>query len=327
MSAEGEFDFIARRLAPLSEGAPGAASLQDDGALVDMDAGETLAVTTDTLIEGRHFPDGGDACLAAQKVLRVNLSDLAAMGARPFGYFLNVSWPEGGAGDRTAAFVEGLAADQARFGVRLLGGDTTRGPGPWMIAVTALGRRPAGVSLRRNAARTGDSLVATGTIGDAGLGLRALQGDMLGAQPGARRWLEQRSLRPTPRLDAVPAMRRHARAAIDVSDGLLADARHLAVNSRLRLDIALDAMAVSEAAAAWIATQDDEAAARLCLAASGDDYELLLATPRPEALIAELAEAGLQAGVIGRFSRGPGAVHLTFRSEPVAPERWGFTHF
>ncbi len=327
MSDEGEFDIIARRLAPLSAGAPGAAALSDDGALVDLDPGETLAVTADTLIEGRHFPEGCEARLAARKALRVNLSDLAAMGSRPFGYFLNITWPPGGASARAAGFVDGLREDQARFGVRLLGGDTTCGPGPWAIAITALGRRPAGLALRRNGARPGDALVATGTFGDAGLGLRMLQGEDLGLDAKARAFLESRSLTPVPRLEALAAMRRHARAAIDVSDGLLADARHLALGSDLHLDIALEALAVSGPAAAWLAGQDDEAAGRLQLASSGDDYELLLAAPRPEALIAELAQAGLEAGVIGRFSAGPGAVSVTWRSTRLAPEVWGFTHF
>jgi len=327
MSGEGEFEFIARHLAPLSAGAPGAANLTDDGALIDLAPGETLAVTTDTLIEGRHFPEGGDPQLAARKALRVNLSDLAAMGARPFGYCLNIAWPGEGASARAEPFVRGLLADQERYGVRLMGGDTTRGPGPWTIAVTAFGRRPAGVSLRRAGARPGDSLVVTGTVGDAVLGLEVLQGGDLGLSSDDAAYLVARSLTPEPRLVAIPAMRRHAGAAIDVSDGLLADARHLAIQSALRVDIDLGSVPASAPAQAWMAKQRDEAAARLKLAAGGDDYELLLATAKPEPLIAELAGAGLPATVIGRFEKGAPQVTVRLNGTELTPDSWGFTHF
>lgn len=327
MSGEGEFEFIARRLAPLSEGAPGAAGLTDDGALIDLDPGETLAVTTDTLIEGRHFPEDGDPERAARKALRVNLSDLAAMGARPFGYCLNIVWPQEGASARAEAFVRGLQADQDRFGVRLLGGDTTRGPGPWTLAVTAFGRRPAGLSLRRGGARAGDSLVVTGSIGDAALGLEILQGGEFGLSGDEAAWLIARSLTPEPRLEAIPAMGRHARAAIDVSDGLLADARHLAIESGLHLSVDLAAIPASAPAQSWLARQDDQAAARLKLATGGDDYELLLATQRPALLIAELAEAGLAAAEIGKFDVRRAGVTVRHDGVVVTPDAWGFTHF
>ena len=326
MSAAGEFDFIARRLAPLSRGAPGAAGLADDGALIDLDPGETLAVTADTLIEGRHFPADGDPALAARKALRANLSDLAAMGAQPFGYLLNIIWPEAGVQSRADAMVAGLQADQDRFGIRLLGGDTTRGPGPWSLAVTMFGRRPAGVSLRRGGARAGDALVVAGVIGDAGLGLKSLQGGVLGLDSEACAMLERRSLLPEPCLGALPAMRRHAHAAIDVSDGLLADARHLAQTSKLALMIDLERVPHSMAALRWIAAQPDEAAARLELAAAGDDYALLMATPEPSILISELAAAGLAGAVAGRFDAGSG-VDVRFEGRGLSPEVWGFTHF
>lgn len=326
MSGSGEFDFIADRLAPLSRGAPGAAGLSDDGALVDLDPGETLAVTADTLIEGRHFPSGGDPALAAQKALRANLSDLAAMGAQPFGYLLSIIWPEDGVEARADGLIQGLQADQDRFGIRLIGGDTTRGPGPWSLAVTLLGRRPAGLSLRRGGARAGDHLVVVGVIGDAGLGLKSLQGEALGLDAEARQALEMRSLRPEPLLGAIPAMRRHAHAAIDVSDGLLADARHLAKTSNLALTIDLERTPHSMAALRWIAAQADEAGARLDLASAGDDYALLLASPEPSILISELAAAGLAGAVAGRFEAGSG-VEVRLEDRALVPERWGFTHF
>lgn len=301
--------------------------MTDDGALIDLGPSETLAVTADTLIEGRHFPMGAEAGLAARKALRTNLSDLAAMGARPFGYVLNIVWPEERAASRIEAFAAGLALDQAEFGVRLLGGDTTRSPGPWTISVTAFGRRPSGLALRRSGVRAGDHLVATGHIGDACLGLKALQGAQLALAAELIEHLKRRSNLPEPRLQALPAMRRHASAAIDVSDGLLADARHLAVQSRLALELDLALMPVSQAAAAWLGTLNDEVAGRLELAAGGDDYELLLATADPAALIAELAEVQIPAIELGRFTSGPGTVSVYHEGRPITPQAWGFTHF
>lgn len=327
MSKSGEFAFIAQRLAPLSRGAPGAAGLRDDGALIDLDPGETLAVTADTLIEGRHFPDRCDPELAAQKALRVNLSDLAAMGARPFGYVLNIIWPAGAMETRAEGFVEGLAADQTRFGVRLIGGDTTSGPGPWSLSITAFGRRPAGLSLRRSAARPGDALVATGVIGDAHLGLKSLSGELVGVDAAARAQLERRSLSPWPRLEALAAVRAHARAVIDVSDGVLADARHLAEESHLRLELDLEALPVSKAAGMWLGAQAEPQAAWLELAGGGDDYELLIAAPDPNALIAALARVDIPACVIGRFTDDEAGVDVRFKGRSLQPERWGFTHF
>lgn len=327
MSAESEFDFIARWLAPLSHGAPGAAGLADDGALIDLDAGETLAVTTDTLIEGRHFPVSADPKLAAQKALRANLSDLAAMGATPSAYCLNVVWPQDGAGARVEPFISGLREDQEQYGICLIGGDTTRGSGPWVISITAFGRRPVGLNLRRSGARAGDVLIATGTIGDAALGLRALNGEPLGALEDESSYLVGRSLKPEPRLDAVQAMRRHAHAAIDVSDGLLADARHLAVQSGLRLALNLESIPLSAAARTWLESQPQQCQAFLALACGGDDYELLISTARGDALVAELAAVGVPAVEVGRFEPGSPGVQVRFQGEQVTPGVWGFTHF
>ena len=327
MSGQGEFEFIARRLAPLSIGGAGSAGLTDDGALLDLSPGETLAVSADTLIQGRHFHMEEDPGLVARKALRVNLSDLAAMGARPFAYMLNIVWPGEGAAGRAERFCAGLARDQAEFGVRLIGGDTTRAEAPWTIAVTAFGRRPAGLSLRRAGARAGDALVVTGTIGDAGLGLMILEGRYT-PEDVARRALLERHQLPSPRLAALPALRRHARAAIDISDGLLADCGHLAKASDLTVALDLGAAPLSPAASAWLRDQADAAAGLMQLASSGDDYELALATGSPEALICALGEAGIAARAVGQFEeRGPESLRIEREGRVIRPERLGFTHF
>lgn len=328
MSGPDEFEFIRSRLAPLSQGEPGAALLCDDAATISVSAGHDLVVTTDVLVEGRHFPFGEDPALAARKALRVNLSDLAAMGARPRAYLTSVVWPEDGFEARADGFVKGLEVDQACYGVTLIGGDTTSGPGPWTLAVTALGEAPTGAALRRTGARPGDALLVSGTIGDAGLGLQLTTGALTLADPAHVTHVLNRLRLPEPRIAAGQALRGLASAAIDVSDGLLADARHLAEASACGLEIELGDLPLSEAACGWLDKLEDAEAGRLALAAAGDDYELAFAAPahQVQACIEACAASGVSARPIGRFTAASG-IDVRIDGAPVVPERWGFTHF
>lgn len=327
MSGGGEFDYIARRLAPLSAGFTGAAGLKDDGAVIAPAPGHELAVTSDSLISGVHFPDDEDPALVAAKALRANLSDLAAMGARARAYMLNVSWPKDADDALRECFADGLAEEQARFGVHLMGGDTTSSPGPWMITITAFGELPIGSTVRRSGAQPGDLAVVTGIIGDAWLGLQARLGARDPLDSPHEDYLAQRFTRPEPRLSLAAAMRDHAHAAIDVSDGLLADFEHIARASGLRLTLTLEDIPLSTAALAWLQGQPDPKQARLELAAGGDDYELALAVP-PHALEAlRAAAAPLALTVAGRFSEGPANLHVTWQGDPVELTKTGFTHF
>lgn len=327
MSGGGEFDYIARRLAPLSAGFPGAAGLNDDGAVIAPAPGHELAVTSDTLIIGVHFPADEDPALVAAKALRVNLSDLAAMGAQARAYMLNVVWPKDADDALRERFADGLATEQALFGVHLMGGDTTSSPGPWMITITAFGELPVGGAVRRSGAQPGDLAVVTGTIGDAFLGLQARLGARARLDTAHEEFLAQRFARPEPRLVLADALKHHARAAIDVSDGLLADFDHIAQASGLGLVLALEDIPLSPAASAWLARQADVKQARLDLASGGDDYELALAVP-PDQIKALRAAAGpLDLTVVGRFSEGPATLHVTWKGEPVALTKMGFTHF
>jgi thiamine-monophosphate kinase len=327
VSSGGEFDYIARRLAPLSAGFPGAAGLKDDGAVIAPAPGHELAVTSDTLISGVHFPADEDPTLVAAKALRVNLSDLAAMGARARAYMLNVSWPKDADDALRERFADGLATEQALFGVHLMGGDTTSSPGPWMVTITAFGELPVGAAVRRSGAQPGDLAVVTGTIGDAFLGLQARLGTRERLDAAYEDFLAQRFTRPEPRLSLAAAIRDHAHAAIDVSDGLLADLDHIAQESGLSLVVALEDLPFSPAASAWLAGQADAQQARLDLASGGDDYELALAVA-PDRIKALRAAAGpLGLTVVGRFSEGPATLHVTWKGEPVALTKMGFTHF
>lgn len=327
----GEFDYIRSQLAPLSAEAYGAAGLTDDGAILDLGPGERLAVTADTVIESYHFPKGEDPALAARKALRVNLSDLAAMGAQPFAYTTSVVWPHGEIQSKADGFVSGLAQDQEEFGVRLIGGDTTRANAPWTISITAFGRIPTGQSLRRNRARAGDLLVVTGTIGDSGLGLGLIQDEWNCTDPVQADFLIDRYRLPQPRIEAGKASLRFANAAIDISDGILSEARHLAIESGLSASIDLDKLPVSEAAQTWLMQQPDRQNALVELATHGDDYELVVAVPPDRfELLAEICKrASIQISVLGQLGvvEATEPLQVLVGGAAIVPEKLGFTHF
>jgi thiamine-monophosphate kinase len=331
MSGSGEFDYIRTRLAPLSLGLPGAAALTDDGAILTPPEGCEWAVTADTLIEGRHFPHDEDPALAARKALRANLSDLAAMGADPHAYMACVVWPEAGREARMSGFADGLALDQDNFGVHLAGGDTTSAPGPWMISITAFGAVPKGQAVRRSSAQPGDQVLVTGTIGDAGLGLKARQGGYAPSEADAK-FLAQRFTLPEPRCALSGLVRQYAHAAIDVSDGLLADARHIAEASQCTVELNLDAIPLSDPARHWLAQQPDQLQALLELASSGDDYELVLTVSADAApdFIAAARRLGVEVTCMGEVtSRRDSDGDLIVRADgaPITPSSFGFTHF
>ncbi|WP_068876966.1 MULTISPECIES: thiamine-phosphate kinase [unclassified Phenylobacterium] len=266
-----EFGEIARLFRPLTRGAPGAFELRDDAAVIPQRPGFDLVVTKDAIVEGVHFPQGEAPELVARKLVRVNVSDLAAKAAEPFAAFLAVAWPQGFADRDRELFAMGLAADLEAFGIDLLGGDTVTTPGPFTCTLTAMGWVPAGRMVRRAGARPGDKLLVSGTIGDAALGLAAVKGQI--EDPDGR--LAYRYRMPEPRVDLRETLRRHATAAADVSDGLVADARHIAEASRVGLLIELDRLPLSGAAATWLERQADVGASLLRLGTGGDDYEVV----------------------------------------------------
>jgi thiamine-monophosphate kinase len=277
MAGGDEFSEIARLFRPLTGGAAGAFDLLDDAAVVPQRPGFDLVVTKDAIVAGVHFPQDERPDLIARKLVRVNLSDLAAKAAEPFGCFLAVAWPRAFGPDERAAFAAGLGRDLQTFGVALLGGDTVSTPGPFMASLTALGWVPEGRMVRRAGARVGDLLAVSGTIGDAALGLAAVRGEIV--DPDG--WLAGRYRLPTPRLDLRQALRAHAHAAADVSDGLIADASHIGEAGGVGMRIDLEALPLSPAARGWLDAQPDRAAALTRLAAGGDDYEVVAAFAGP----------------------------------------------
>ncbi|WP_417518849.1 thiamine-phosphate kinase [Minwuia sp.] len=317
MSGFGEFEFIADLLAPLAGDT--AFNLTDDAALLPrLGHGEAWTVTKDAMVEGVHFLPDDPADLIARKLLRVNLSDLAAMGARPAGYMLSLSLDRTKGRDWLASFCAGLAEDQRTFVISLFGGDTTSTPGPASFSLTAFGAVRRGAELRRNGAQPGDRVFVSGTLGDAALGLRVLQQQAVVSDQDAD-YLGGRYRLPQPRVALGQALVGRASACLDVSDGLLADLGHIAKHSAVGIEIDLAAVPVSDATRRLIGADPDLAHIALN---GGDDYELAFTLPAG----AGLPEAAVQVTQIGRVIDGAG-VKVMRDGQPVTVNRPGWRHF
>ncbi|MEZ5921692.1 MAG: thiamine-phosphate kinase [Parvularculaceae bacterium] len=324
----GEFDIIARYFAPLSKPDDGSFGLRDDAALL---TNGDLVVTKDVLVEDVHFRKKDAKSLVARKALRVNLSDLAAKGARPIGYFLGCVWPSNVKEADIEAFAEGLRTDQDAYKISLLGGDTTRHQAkgaPLIISVTMIGQPGSAGLIRRSGASAGDDVYVTGSIGDAGLGLSLLEGEFK-TDAAAKKYLTGRYQLPAPRLSFGGALNGLASAAIDISDGLLADADHIAAASGVRLDVEAARIPLSAAAKNWAEADGamDEAIAELC--AFGDDYEILFTAPAVRRRSIEMASQVTKTPVarIGSVARGEGVRLIDENGGEIDFDDAGFDHF
>ncbi|MDZ3837287.1 MAG: thiamine-phosphate kinase [Rhodospirillales bacterium] len=317
----GEFELIARFFAPLAAGRPGALGLLDDAALIEERPGWSLVATTDTIVAGVHFPVDAAPADVACRLLGVNLSDLAAMGAEPAAYLLALGLPQGWRDAEAESWLEGfaggLAAGQREHTIALVGGDTVASPGPLTLTLTALGHVEAGQALLRSGARPGERVYVSGSIGDAALGLRLLEGRLAGLGAAERAFLLDRYRRPRPRLALGRRLCRLAGAAADVSDGLVADLGHICTASGVGARIDAERVPLSEAAAAAIGS--DPALLALALT-GGDDYELVFtAGPSRDAEVAALAgELELPLTAIGEIVGLPSGGGM-----PVMVERRG----
>ena len=322
-----EFELIARYFAPLAAGQPGALGLKDDAALIEVRPGCQLVVTADALVAGVHFFADDAPDLIARKMLRVNLSDLAAMGSTPVGYVMTLALPPAIDEPWLAAFVAGLAADQAAFEIGLLGGDTSTTPGPLTLSLTAFGEVRRGRELRRSGARPGDLVLVSGTIGDGALGLLVRHGGLAQLTAAHRASLVDRYLLPQPRVALGSALAEEglAHAAIDVSDGLVADLGHICAASGCTAAVDAADVPLSLAAAAALAA---EPALRETILTGGDDYELLI-TAAPEAG-ARMNDIGSRLGVpltrVGRIAHGAGVRVLDAAGRELSFARTGYRH-
>jgi len=300
-----EFDLIARYFAPLAAGAPGALGLTDDAAIVDLPEGMRLVAAADALVAGIHFLADDPPGDIAAKIVRVNLSDLAAMGARPVGMLLTAVFPRDVSAEWLEGFSKGLKADIDAFASPLIGGDTVAGDGPLTLSLTALGAVPSDKVLTRAGAKVGDDIYVSGTIGDGALGLEVLGGRLAGLAPEDRDYLIGRYRLPRPRLDLGHRLLDLAHAAIDVSDGLIADLGHICACSGTGARIRSESVPLSGAARAAVT---EDAALWPKILGGGDDYELLFTVPTgQEAAIGEIAlDLGLDLSRIGEITEGKG---------------------
>lgn len=317
-----EFQIIADYFAPLASGAAGAFGLGDDAASYVPTPGKELVLTVDAIVEGVHFLATDPAADVARKLLRVNLSDLAAKGATPRGYLLTTAWTAATPVEWIAGFARGLAEDQSVFGLSLWGGDTVATPGPLSFTLTAIGEVEQGKMIRRSGGEIGDDLWVTGTIGDGALGLLVA----LGKMPASPELLIRYRV-PQPRVAFGPKLVGLAHASLDVSDGLMADLGHLCQQSGTGARIDVASLPLS-------------AAARMCLKnapdlietimTGGDDYELLFsAAPDAVSAIDSVAnQSGVQATRIGKLvSAGEGVNAFDTRGSALSFKRTGFRHF
>jgi thiamine-monophosphate kinase len=320
--------LIARYFRPLAT-ASGALGLIDDAAALTPPPGCDLVLTTDGVIAGVHFFPEDPPEAVARKVLRMNLSDLAAKGAKPLGFLLSLALPADADDTWLSAFAAGLGDDAAHYGCPLFGGDTDHTPGLASVSIAAFGAVPQGKMVRRSTAKPGDCIVVTGTIGDAALGVKLRRDRGL-----ARRWhlgkaatahLEQRYLLPQPRNALAAAVLLYASAAIDISDGLAGDAAKLCRASSVTAKIDVARVPLSDAARAAIAA---EPALLETALTGGDDYEIALTLPPDQ--LAEFEAAARAASVavteIGRVEAGEGARFMR-EGKALTFARASYSHF
>jgi thiamine-monophosphate kinase len=308
-SLSAEDRLIARHFKPLARH-PGAFGLVDDAAVLAVPPGHEVVLKTDAIVGGVHFFADDPADAVARKALRVNLSDLAAKGAKPAGFLLSLVIPRSIDDKWLKLFARGLGADARRYGCPLFGGDTDHTPGPATISIAAFGTLPAGTMVRRSGARVGDRVIVTGTIGDAALGLKLRQD-----RGAARRWkldaamrrhLAARYLVPDPRNALAEALRRHASAAMDISDGLVGDFGKLCRASGVAADIEVAWVPLSKAGRAACAAEPKLIETALT---GGDDFEVVATIPpgKLSGFRAAAKRAGVPVTEIGRIAAGSGA--------------------
>lgn len=307
-----EFALIDEYLAPLAS-RPGALGLADDAALIDAPPGQTLVASADALVAGVHFREREAPDTIAARALRTNLSDLAAMGAEPHGYLLTLALPDGVDAGWMRAFASRLARDQAAFSVALLGGDTVATPGPLTVSLTVLGFAEPGRLLHRSGARPGDAVCVSGAVGDAALAL---------ALPDAPEALWRRFRVPEPRIALGRALAGTATAAIDISDGLVADLGHVCAASGVGARVDAASAPLSAAARDCLRRSPELIETVLC---GGDDYELLFALP--PARLDLLGALPAPACRIGVFTEGEGVTVLDATGAPLAFAASGWRHF
>lgn len=324
----GEDSLIQTYFAPLTSAFSGAYGLKEDCAALTPEPGHDLVLTTDAISEGIHFRPGDAPEDIAWRSVAVNVSDLAAKGARPIGYLLSLAFPELPDRDWLKRFTNGLREAQDQFGIVLMGGDTDRRPGsPLSATVMAVGSVPQGCMIRRGTARPGDLIYVSGTLGDAAIGLRvSASAPVTGLADDDRAFLEKRYLRPQPRVALRNALLAHARAAMDISDGLAKDLGRLCNASQLGAEILSASLPLSDPARRAIELHPELANLPL---AGGDDYEILAAIAPGQASAFEAAAQSVSIPVtrIGILRPEPGVRIFDADGKLISLRQSGYDHF
>ncbi len=323
-----EFGLIETYFAPIA--GPAGLGLKDDAALLHVPAGHDLVTTVDAIVEGVHFLKSDPPDTIGWKALGVNVSDLAAKGAEPLGFLLTLALPKEIDADWLAAFADGLGRAAGLWSCPLIGGDTVKMPGPLTLSITAFGAVPKGTMLRRSGAQPGDVLAVTGTIGDAALGLPLAMGKTpdwaASIKAEDRAYLTDRYRRPRPRIALATILREEARAAMDVSDGLLGDAAKLLAASGC--GARLEATCVPLSDAARHALKADPSCLQAVLT-GGDDYEILCAVPPAhwDRLSARAAALAIPLTRIGTVTDTKGEIAVLGPDGPLHFSSLAFNHF
>lgn len=319
-----EFTLIDELLAPLA--GPEGLGLKDDAAVLSPRAGHDLVFTKDTIAEGRHYLPDDPPETVAKKLLRVNLSDLAAKGATPLGYLLSTAWSSETSFEWMKQFVAGLREDQSEFGLHLWGGDTIKTSGPSVFSLTGIGEVPTGQMVTRSGAQVGDELWVTGTIGDAALGLKAAQGQLRALSDGDRDILIEGYRVPEPPVAFGSKLPEIASAAIDVSDGLLADLAHLCEQSSVGACIEKRNIPLSEVVNKCLEIDNQQ---WQLVSGGGDDYQILFTAPveKKEQVLELAGGEGVRVSRLGVIAKETGVVLLDEAGQPIDAVPAGFTHF
>lgn len=314
-----EFDIIAKYFSPLS--GPEGLGLLDDAALLKPSAGYDLVITKDMLVENVHFRSEDSPEHVAMKALGVNLSDLAAKGAKPGSYFLGLALPEGVSGNWLASFAGGLQASQEKHGISLAGGDTVKSEAGLMVSITAVGEVPEGQMLRRSGSKAGDLVCVTGTLGDSAFGLKVLQQKIDGYEA-----LVKRYLCPEPRLTFGGQIFGLAHASADVSDGLLADLGHICTASETGAVINFDKLPLSNEGERLLQSYPDW---QQLVYSGGDDYELVFTVDADcMSRVQQISQdTGIDITVIGHITAESGVRLVDQDGKMLHVKEQGYQHF
>ncbi len=321
-----EFDLIEKYFLPLTGGFPGALGLKDDAAIIESDPEYSFIVTKDAIVENVHFLKFDPALTIGQKLMGVNLSDLAAMGALPYAYFLSVILPKSTSENWVKEFCAGIKIAIGKYGGVVSGGDSVRHDGPITLSLTAIGKVKKGRALKRSGAKCGDLIFVSGSIGSAYLGLQILQGKLSLKNKSLERTLISSYQIPVPRIELGNKLIGVASACIDISDGLLAELNHICKLSGQGAEIYMENIPMVDGWALPYPSPLPEGEGILSMITAGDDYELLFTVPESKREKIEELQSIVPITEIGRLTNSGELIVLDKHGQQVKISKFGYEH-